>query len=101
MIAGLDASGAISALYPSYQKKKVSKVKKVSRDTPTASGIREDKDEEENTLETSLLAAMQEQISEELEETGSITYASDNPYVSAQKTIDKSLILGMNVDEKA
>ncbi|MBQ3782665.1 MAG: hypothetical protein II838_04360 [Lachnospiraceae bacterium] len=95
MIAGLDTSGAISALYPSYQKKKV------SRDTPTASGIREDKDEEENTLETSLLAAMQEQISEELEETGSITYASDNPYVSAQKTIDKSLILGMNVDEKA
>ena len=100
MIAGLDASGAVQSLYPSYNKKKVSKVKRVKSGSSFASEATAKK-ENENTIDDTITAAMQTALAEETEGLETIQYDSSNPYAAAKKTRDQSLLLGMNIDEKA
>ena len=102
MIAGLDASGALQSLYPSYNKKKVSKVKRVSHGGPSASELSNTKiTDDTDTLEDTITATMQASLAEKTEGVDILEYNDSNPYAAAKKTLDGSLLIGMNIDEKA
>lgn len=102
MIAGLDASGAVQSLYPSYNKKKVGKVKRVTHGGPSASELSDTKETKDNdTIEDNIAATMQASLAEETEGLNMLEYDESNPYTTAKKTLDGSLLIGMNIDEKA
>lgn len=101
MIAGLSSSGALQSLYPQYNKKKVTKVKKVHSGSSSAQEISSKDSAAEDDTEDTITANMQAALAEETKDLDSITYTDGNPYVSAKKSIDESLLLGMNIDEKA
>lgn len=102
MIAGLDASGAVQSLYPTYNKKKVGKVKRVTHGGPSASELSNKKDvSDTDTLEDNVAATMQAFLAEETAGLDILKYNDTNPYIAAKKTLDSSLLIGMNIDEKA
>lgn len=102
MIAGLDASGAVQSLYPSYNKKKVSKVKRVTHGGPKASELSSTKDTKQtDTMEENIAATMQASLAEEVEGLDILEYTDSNPYTASKKNLDSSFLIGMNIDEKA
>lgn len=102
MIAGLDASGAVQSLYPSYNKKKIGKVKRVTHGGPSASELSDTKDTNDaNSMEDNIAATIQASLAQETEGLNMLEYKDANPYTTARKTIDSSLLIGMNIDEKA
>lgn len=102
MIAGLSSSGALQSLYPQYNKKKVSKVKKVHSGSSSLEELSSGKETDEtDQLEASATTHYQASISEETKDLETISYTPGNPYANAKKSLDSSFLLGMNVDEKA
>lgn len=102
MIAGLNASGAVQSLYPTYNKKKVNKVKKVSHGGPSTSELSNSKKTDDtNDMEYNIAATMQAALAEASNSLDKLEYNDSNPYITAKKTLDSSLLIGMNVDEKA
>ncbi len=102
MIAGLSASGALQSLYPQYNKKKISKIKKVHSGTSSMEQVSSSSEQSDaETIDDAVAANYQATLSEETKDLEMISYAAKNPYTNAKKSIDESLLLGMNVDERA
>lgn len=102
MIAGLSASGALQSLYPQYEKKKITKVKKIhSGETSAQEVASSEAKQETDSMEDTIAANYQASLAEETTDLDSLSYASQNPYVSSKKSLDSSLLIGMNVDERA
>ena len=102
MIAGLSSSGALQSLYPQYNKKKVSKVKKVNNGSSALEELSPDKEADETSeLETTATANYQASVSKETKDLETISYTPGNPYTAAKKSLDSSFLIGMHVDEKA
>lgn len=97
MIAGLSTSGALQSLYPQYNKKRVSGVKKVHRQTDsskTDSTSDVNATPEDTTVSNYAAALLQEAEEQELQ------YDPENPYSCSKKILDQSLLLGAHIDEQ-
>ncbi|MBQ1689511.1 MAG: hypothetical protein II073_09565 [Lachnospiraceae bacterium] len=102
MIAGLSASGALQAMYPQYNKKKISKVKKVSAHEASTEELQDSSSlTEASALEDEIASNYQTTLAEETQGLETISYDSANPYQASKKSLDESLLLGLHVDERA
>lgn len=100
MIAGISGSGSLQGLYPQYNKRKVSKVKRIHKDEASFSEITEASTEDTTPMENAVLSNYQETLEKETEGLEMISYDTTNPYMCSKKAIDSSLLLGINIDER-
>ena len=98
MIAGIGASGSVQALYPQYNKKKISPVKGVHEERGSLEEISNRSSSDNNTLEDTIASNYQSKLAENVGEQEMIAYNESNPYMQARKSLDESFLVGMNID---
>lgn len=100
MIAGISASGSLQGLYPQYNKRKVSKVKRIHKDETSFSEAKETSTQDTTPMESTIFSDYQATLADEVEGEEMISYDTSNPYMCSKKSIDASLLLGINFDER-
>ena len=97
MIAGLSANGSLQSLYPQYNKKKVTGVKKVNREHASLENAEktEHTDAMEDMATSNYVAALMAEATEY-----ELLYDPQNPYSQSKKILDQSFLLGTYVDER-
>ena len=98
MIAGIESSGSIQALYPQYSKKKISPVKAVTEEQGSLEQISNRNSSDKNTLEDAITSNYSAKLAEDVGEQEMIAYNESNPYTQAKKSLDESFLVGMNID---
>lgn len=88
MIAGINTSGQLNALYPQYNVTPVHAMKKLES-VDSEGLVPQEKNQEEEASSVSL--------SEELKNATQVAY-SNNPYDQAKKMADSTLLVGQNLD---
>ncbi|MCI8409149.1 MAG: hypothetical protein HFJ09_07780 [Lachnospiraceae bacterium] len=100
MVAAIQGNGSLMKLYPQYNSKRIKPIKALRRDERTAEDLSQIT-KKSSSLEDSITAKYQAELTKDIENKEYMSYNSLNPYGRAQQTIDESLLVGMNLDVKA
>lgn len=88
MIAGINSSGRLTALYPQYNVSKIKATKKIdAADSKDSLQAMEKQEEFKSSIA----------VSEDLKNAKSVSY-SENPYDQSRKVAENTLLVGQNFD---
>ena len=98
MIAGIRGNGSLAGLYPQYNSKKITPIKSLNEENSSQEDLSQIKRNSLKSLEDTVATQYQSQLMARTDSVELITYNEANPYEMARKTIEESLLVGMNFD---